>query len=294
MRGAGDGALLDALRGVHWPARSVVAGTFTGTHQSRMRGTSAEFTEYRVYRQGDDPRRLDWRLLGRTDRAYIRLATDRAVLPTMIIVDASASLAYPADTQEKWRLAAQLTLGLAAVAHADGDPVGIVIAGSRGVAALPMRTRRGVVLEIARLLAGAAPEGSAAVVPALALARRGARLVIVSDFLGDADAMLQAARERVAARVEVHALHVVADEELNPASRAILATDPEDARLARPLVDSTRDAYLAAFGAWREELAREWRSARASYSLVTTGEAAAHAIRRIVSPMPLAASPRGA
>src|SRR5581483_10990842 len=95
MTAAAYGPLLDAVRGVHWAARRPVAAGATGAHHSRMRGTSAEFSEYRLYRQGDDPRRLDWRLLARSDRAYIRLATDRAVLPTTIVLDASASMAFP-------------------------------------------------------------------------------------------------------------------------------------------------------------------------------------------------------
>src|SRR5437879_11823584 len=126
------GSLLDAVRGVHWPSRRAVAGGPAGAHQSKMRGTSAEFTEYRLYRQGDDPRRLDWRLLARSDRAYIRLATDRAVLPTTIVLDASASMAYPVPTRDKWPRAQQIAIGLAAVVHADGDPVGVAVHDERG------------------------------------------------------------------------------------------------------------------------------------------------------------------
>ena len=48
------GPLLDALRGARWPARRAVAAALPGAHRSRQRGTSGEFTEYRVYRQGDD------------------------------------------------------------------------------------------------------------------------------------------------------------------------------------------------------------------------------------------------
>src|SRR6476646_11876229 len=99
---ANVGSLLDAVRGVHWPSRKAVAGGPAGIHQSKLRGTSAEFSEYRLYRQGDDPRRIDWRLLGRSDRAYIRLATDRAILPTMLLLDASASMAFPVATRDKW------------------------------------------------------------------------------------------------------------------------------------------------------------------------------------------------
>ena len=69
--------MLDALRGVRWPARRPVAAGLPGAHRSRQRGTSGEFTEYRLYRQGDDPRRLDWKLLARSDRAFVRLTDDR-------------------------------------------------------------------------------------------------------------------------------------------------------------------------------------------------------------------------
>src|SRR5262249_42564315 len=147
----GYGALLDAVRGVQWHARRPVASSTTGMHLSKVRGTSAEFTEYRLYRQGDDPRRVDWRLLGRTDRAYIRLATDRAIPPTTIVVDTSASMAYPVATRAKWSRAREIAIGLAAVAHAAGDPVGVAIHDDlANLQVLPPRTRRGVVGEIAR------------------------------------------------------------------------------------------------------------------------------------------------
>src|SRR6476646_9954255 len=121
-------ALLDAVRGIRWPARAVVRGGIPGAHTSRLRGISAEFTEYRPYRQGDETRRVDWKLFARSDRAYIRLSNDRAILPTMIVLDASASMAFPVATLGKWKLAAQLGVALGAVARNSGDPVGLVVA----------------------------------------------------------------------------------------------------------------------------------------------------------------------
>ena len=108
----GDAALLDALRTVRWPARRAVRGGASGVHAARSRGTSVELSEYRSYRQGDDPRRIDWKLLARSDRAFVRLSPDHAVLPTMIVVDASASMAFPAATSGKWMQARRLALGL--------------------------------------------------------------------------------------------------------------------------------------------------------------------------------------
>src|SRR5258708_29625623 len=89
------GALLDAVRGVRWPAVRRVAGATLGAHPSRLRGNSSEFSEFRPYRQGDDPRRVDWRLLPRSDRAYVRLTTDPPPLRPALLLGASASLAFP-------------------------------------------------------------------------------------------------------------------------------------------------------------------------------------------------------
>src|SRR5688572_28206370 len=154
------GSLLDAIRGVKWPALRAAAAALPGAHHSRLRGAAPELSEYRVYRQGDDPKRIDWRLLARSDRAYIRLAEDRSVVPTLIVVDGTASMAFPPRTLAKWRTACDLAIGLAAVAHASRDPVGIVIVSGGGMRRLPPRTRRGVVGEIARALDGEAPAGS--------------------------------------------------------------------------------------------------------------------------------------
>ncbi len=281
MSDSSYGALLDAVRGVHWQARRAVSGALAGTHHSRQRGTSAEFTEYRRYRQGDDPRRIDWRLLARSDRAYIRLATDRAILPTTIVLDASASMAFPASTRDKWQRAQQIAIGLAAVVHSDGDPIGLAVHDDREqLRVLPPRTRRGVVNEIVRVVADTVPDSTMQLAPALA-ATRSDRIVIITDLLGDAEALLRAARVRIVAGREVYVVHIVAREELDPPRRALLAADPENPSVQRLLVESSRRDYTNTFGDWRAEMARAWRAAGASFVEVVTDEPAAHAVRRI-------------
>ena len=283
----GYGGLLDAVRGLRWPARRTVSSGATGAHHSRTRGSSAEFTEYRPYRQGDDPRRVDWKLMARSDRAYIRLATDRAILTTVVIVDASASMAFPAGTLAKWAQARRLAVALAAVAHADGDPVGLAVVGEQGTRQLAPRTRRGVVAEIARALDEAAPAGAAPLAPALSALTHwsggAARAAVLTDLLGDADELLAAARRHVAAGGEVHVVHLVAREELDPPRRPLLAVDPESPALRRPLVDAARDEYVAAFARWRDEAAAAWRASGGSYTLVSDDEPAERAVRRVVT-----------
>jgi uncharacterized protein (DUF58 family) len=247
-------------------------------------GTSAEFTEYRAYRQGDDPGRIDWKLLARSNRAFIRLSNDRTVLPTTLVVDASASLAYPSATLEKWHHARLVTLGLAAAAHRGGDPVGLLVGTAAGPRQLPHRTRRGVVHDVARTLADVVPAGSPPLAPLLGTIRTRGRVAIISDFLGDADALLKVAAPVAASGREIYAVHVIHAAELNPSRQALLVTDPEQHDLRRPLSEETRHDYLEAFGAWRAELARSWRAAGAVYTEVVTSEPVAHAVRRIVVP----------
>jgi uncharacterized protein (DUF58 family) len=282
MRGAaGYGELLDALRGVTWPARRPARGGASGTHRSRLRGVSPEFTEYRPYRQGDDPRRLDWRLLARTDRAYLRITSDRATLSTLILVDASASMAFPEKSLGKWEHARRLAIGLAAVAHASGDPVAVGVATPRGTIRTEPRTRRGVVRDCALVLDVTVPTGRAELGEGLQHAPPTRRLALISDFLGDIDAVLSPARTLLGDGGEVVAIHVVAREELSPSSDAILATDPERPDIRRALTPDTVDAYERQFGEWRAWLAREWRAAGAQYEMTVTDEAPERVIRRV-------------
>jgi uncharacterized protein (DUF58 family) len=286
---AGWGPLLDSLRGVRWQARRIARGVSLGTHPSRMVGASPEFTEYRPYRQGEDPRRLDWKLLARTDRAYLRITSDRALLGTVAVLDASASMAFPADTLAKWIQACRIGIGLLAVAHAAGDPVGLLVATAEGVRGVPPRTRRGTVAEAARLLGDVRPIGGAALEPALALVGAHHRVVLVSDFLDDEETARGWAAERVRSGAEVHAVHVVADEEIAPAA-ASLVIDPERPALRRSLGPETRAGYEAAFAAWRADLARSWRAAGVALTTVRDSEPADHAVRRVARAE--AASPR--
>jgi uncharacterized protein (DUF58 family) len=273
------GPLLDAVRGVRWPAARRVTGATLGAHPSRLRGNSSEFSEFRPYRQGDDPRRVDWRLLARSDRAYVRLTTDRATLRTAIVVDASASMAFPEPELTKWVRAREIAVALAAVAHAEADPVGLTIAAERPFVIAP-RARRSVIVEMIRALEATSPAGSAALAPYLT-AVRAPRVVVVTDLLGDRDELLAAAKLRIATGGEVIVVHLVATEELDPPGDALLAVDPELAGQRRTLDAGAREQYVRAFAAWRESTASTLRAARVRYFMAETSEPAAHVVRRV-------------
>jgi len=285
-------ALLDSVRGIRWPARSAVRGGIPGAHTSRMRGSSAEFTEYRPYRQGDDLRRIDWKLFARSDRAYIRLSNDRAILPTTIVLDASASMAFPLPSLGKWSLAAQAAIGLAAVARNSADPVGLVIARASEIVQIPPRTRQSVINEMVRAISETNPSGDHPITPAIdAAARMSGRIVLITDFLGDGEDLLASASRAVVAGKEIHALHVLAPEEIDPPRETVLVSDPERTDIRRPLTPEARDSYLAAFSAWRERTAHDWSESGVLYSVAIVGdEAPDHLVRRIAAPRGVAAT----
>lgn len=286
MLTAAYAAVLDQVRGITWPARRRTRSTVVGPHPSRVLGMSAEFVEYRGYRQGDDPKRIDWKLLARTNRVYIRLSQERTFLPTVLVVDASASLAFPAPSLAKWELACQLAVGLAAVARHSGDPVGLVVAHEGGQRGIAPSARRSTLEEMMRAL-DVVPDGRPAVAPAMRQAvRRAARVVVISDFLDETDELLAIGRTFVAAGGEFYALHIVDRGELDPDPAKLLVEDPEAAAVRRPMSSSARTVYLERFGAWRTQLARDCRNAGAMYAMLVTGEEPMRqSVRRITTRM---------
>jgi len=281
---ASYGALLDAVRGVRWPARRRATGATIGAHRSRLRGNSSEFSEFRPYRQGDDPRRVDWRLLARSDRAYVRLTTDRATTRTELLLDASASMAFPPATLDRWQRAREVTIGLAAVAHAEGDPVGLAIAAETPVR-IPPRARRSVIAEMIRTAECVSPTGASALAPVLA-SSRAARVAVITDLLGDADALLATSRLALAAGKEVVLLHLLTPEELDPPPEAQLAVDPERPTLRRSLDADGRRAYRVALDSWLDRMQVDFRGAGVRYVRAFTTEPAARIVRRVAADAP--------
>ena len=289
MSSRNHGPLLDALRGVRWPARRAVGAALPGAHRSRQRGTSGEFTEYRLYRQGDDPRQLDWKLLARSDRAFVRLTDDRALLSTWIVVDGSASMEFPLHEPEndarptKWSVASALAVGLGAVAHASSDPVGLIATGREGPTRMSARSRRGTVGELSRTLDLIAPGGDSPLAPLMTSIPVMARVVLVSDLLGDNDELIRVAAQRTVAGGIVECVHVVAAEELALPAGAHLARDPDAPDWERAMDRRAHSEYRARFDAFRAEAARRWRASGAGYMEARTDQSVARLVRQLVS-----------
>src|SRR3989441_7689136 len=82
------------LGGIEIVAQGVVEGFLAGIHRSPFRGFSVEFTEHRAYQPGDEPRYLDWKILARADRLFVKQFEEETNLRAMLLVDASRSMAW--------------------------------------------------------------------------------------------------------------------------------------------------------------------------------------------------------
>src|SRR6476469_2330125 len=121
-----DPPTLMRIKSLQLRARVVVQGFLSGLHRSPHHGFSVEFSEYRQYTPGDDPRHLDWRLFARTDRYYIKRFQEETNLRCHLLVDLSQSMGYGSLAYNKVDYARTCAATLAYFLAMQRDAVGLV------------------------------------------------------------------------------------------------------------------------------------------------------------------------
>lgn len=184
---------LMAIRNLELRARVVVQGFWNGLHRSPYHGFSVEFTEYREYTQGDDPRYLDWKLFARSDRFYIKKFEDETNLRCHLLVDNSRSMTFSSTGYTKSDYANTLAATLAWFLFHQGDATGLLTFDQQIRDYLPARSRRSHLRQL--MLALEKPAGGEAtdlVAPLQRIAeivRRRGLMILISDMLGPIDAL---------------------------------------------------------------------------------------------------------
>lgn len=105
-----------------------IRATRTGGHKARLRNGTTEFSEHRAYSPGDEVKRLDWRILGRSDKLEIKLYEDPSAMDNVLLVDASGSMEFADSTRSKFSYACSVAAFLAKLLLTQRDPVGLMIA----------------------------------------------------------------------------------------------------------------------------------------------------------------------
>src|SRR5450432_76585 len=125
-----DMALLAELPDLALQARYMVEGFLSGQHRSPQKGSSVEFAEYRMYQPGDDLRRVDWRLYGRTDRLSVKQYEEETQLRVFMVLDVSGSMDFKSERAKfrKIEFARIVLAALGLLAQRQRDAVGLALA----------------------------------------------------------------------------------------------------------------------------------------------------------------------
>jgi len=259
----------DALLQIHdleLVARVTVEGALSGLHRSPFHGYSAEFSQYRHYRAGDDLKYIDWKLFARTDRIYTKQFRETTNVRLQILLDASASMAFAGDASvSKLAYARVLAGAMAHLITKQGDAPGLTVYDEQVRTYIGSRPGRSHLRGVLTTLANTSAHGSTAAAPAVRravdLLRSRALIVVISDLYDD-DGAVEGELKR-AARMghDVSVFHVLSREELDwPFNVDVEVEDSETGR--RVLMSSSQaDGYRARVNAfvagWRDRCAAE-------------------------------------
>ncbi len=270
--------LASRLGRLDFVARLVVEGFLTGLHKSPYHGFSVEFAEYRQYIPGEPATHIDWRAYARSDRHYLKVFAQETNLRATLLVDCSRSMAYSSDPARPTKLdcARLLAASLAYLLLHQNDAVGLVTFDERPLAVVPARSVRRQLFEILKTLEAAPAGAGTRLGPVLhavaARAHRRGLVVILSDLLDDAQAILSGLKHFRHRGHEVIVFQILDPRELDLDFRRELELEDLERPERRLRVDPAQAAadYRARFAAWREQLRRECRRQLVDLVEITT------------------------
>lgn len=191
-----DPQTLANVQGLRLRAKHIVEGLIAGSHRSPHRGFSIEFAEHRDYAPGDDLRYLDWKVLGRTDKYYIKQFEDETNLICNLVVDVSESMRYKSagNAMSKLEYAQCIGATLAWLILQQQDAVGLVTFDEQVRSLVPPSGSPVQLQQVIDVLQSAESKEKTQIGPLLhelsgRLSRRGL-VIVLSDFFDDVDSIM--------------------------------------------------------------------------------------------------------
>ena len=272
---------LQSLRDLELVTRTTVEGLRQGLHRSPFHGFSAEFSQYRHYRQGDDLKYVDWKAFARTDRLYTRQFRETTNLSALFVLDVSRSMNYGG----KFALARQVTAILGTLVLDQGDAAGVLAVDDRARLVPPRSGHHHLRVFLAQV-GQLAPTGEASLGDALRKAasvmKRRGLVIVVSDLYEEGEALPQVRR---LARMghDVVVIHTLAREELTlDVGGAAELVDLESGRSLMVQPSAGRDGYVAAVRQWLTSVHDAVTGDGIEYLRLVTGEPLEPALRRFL------------
>jgi uncharacterized protein (DUF58 family) len=275
--------LLARIADLDLVARIIVEGLVSGLHRSPFHGYSAEFSQYRHYRPGDDLKYIDWKLLARTDRLYTKQFRETTNMAAEVVMDTSASMAFPEMSLSKFRYAIMSAAALAHLISVQGDAIGLMTA-DRFVAPRAGRQHlRGVLAALSKLTPSGSWSSDDVVRRASERLKRRGLIVIFSDFYDAEERTFAELRRASRMGHEVVLFQIMSREEIDfPYQRDVEIRDLETGRALPVNARLARAAYKDGVSAFVER----WRSRATAegfqYSLIITDTPPEHALRNFL------------
>lgn len=242
-------------------SQRLVDGLMSGMHRSTHRGGAGEFAEHRPYAEGDEPRHIDWRMLARRDRYYVKQFESETNLQAWLVVDASGSMGFFRSTLSKFDCARIASACLGRMYLRQRDAVGLAMSTAERDYFIPARPQANHFQSVVQTLQFAQAGGRRSVVHALAeLARRVKRrgmVLVFSDCFGALDELTDSLHRLRTHGHDVIVFHVLAPEEIEFPFRT--ASQFCNLEMVNQRIDldpsSIRRQYLARFQRFQAELA---------------------------------------
>jgi len=278
--------LLAGIADLELIARIIVEGLVSGLHRSPFHGYSAEFSQYRHYRPGDDLKFVDWKLVARTDRVYTKQFRETTNMASAIVLDTSASMAFP-ETVSKFRYAVMASAALAHLISGQGDSIGLV--SRRGGELLYVAPRagrqhlRGVLAALSSLTADAEFRADETIRRAAERLTRRGLLLVLSDFYDTEESTFAELRRAARMGHEVVLFQIMSRDELDfPYRRDLEFTDLETGRRVAINAGLARREYKDAIAAFLERWRMRAGAEGFQYSLVVTDTPPDRALRNFL------------
>lgn len=265
-----DPDVLARISSIGLRARQVVEGTLSGLHRSPYRGANVEFAEYREYAPGDDLRRLDWRVFGRTDRYFIKQFEEDSNLRCALVLDTSASMAYGSQALNKYEYAATIAAAIAMLLIRQQDAVGLVLCDRDTREKLDPVATPSQMTRILELLERTVPRGETLLGATIAQLSeqlpRHSFVIVLSDLFTDEQTLADGlARLRFRGN-ETLLFHVLDRDEIElPFRDPVIFQDMEGTEEIYAEPWAFRQAYQQAVEEFRERMRRLCHEQRADY-----------------------------
>ena len=264
-------------------ARLIVEGLTAGQHRSPYQGISVEFAQHRPYVQGDDVRHVDWKVLGKTDKVYLKQYIEETNLHLIVVVDASQSMGFgtvKADDGTPWTkydCATSIAAALSYLTIQQQDSVGLAIFDaqlSRYFKPSNSPAQWRLVTQELQQVPRWNKTNTGKVLDQLAeKLRHRSLIVLVSDFFDDVEHLKNGLRHLRYKKHELIAFQTLDPAEITfPFDDVTLFKGLEDAGQLLTEPRSLRQAYLDQLAAHTDALRKLCRGLKIDFNRVNTGE----------------------